>query len=102
MIKNTKPITYKKSGAVATKHKWANRADEANKDGVKNSLGVLNDLLNPLNNAIDNEIHSLANKGADFAKDAILGDPGPSNSISTGDDFGSLAPSDNTATRVEF
>ncbi len=102
MIKNTKPITYKKSGAVATKHKWANRADEANKDGVKNSLGVLNDLLNPLNNAIDNEIHSLANEGADFAKDAILGDPGPSNSISTGDDFGSLAPSDNTATRVEF
>lgn len=98
MIKNTKPITYKKSGAVATKHKWANRLENAEKDMVENASGIVKDVIN-----IPGRIeHEIGNDVVDFAKDVIIDNPGSAKSVNAGEGLDALAPSDNTATRVDY
>ena len=50
VIRKTKPITYKKSGAVATKHKWANKAEGLEKEARGELLDIAKDKLSPIEN----------------------------------------------------
>ena len=94
-IRKTKPITYKKSGAVATKHKWANKAENFEKEAMQN----IKDIIPSPKEFLDDKLkHAVGNA----AEDAIKGDPGPADVLNMGEGSGSMAPSDNTSIQLEF
>lgn len=99
MIKNTKPITYKKSGAVATKHKWANRLENAEKDIKDNAFGIVKDDVINIPGRVEHEVGNLV---VDFVQNVATDKNSSQESMSTGEGIGALAPSDNTATQVDY
>ncbi|MCQ2096314.1 MAG: RHS repeat-associated core domain-containing protein [Fibrobacter sp.] len=98
-IKKTKPITYKKSGAVATKHKWANRLENAEKDIKDNAFGIVKD---DVINIPGRVVHEVGNLVVDFVQNVATDKNSSQESMSTGEGIGALAPSDNTATQVDY
>ncbi|WP_458451097.1 RHS repeat domain-containing protein [Fibrobacter sp.] len=87
-----KHVTFKKSGAVATKHKWANRADAMEEQGKKAAAGAL----------VGQGLKMGAKQLVKYAEDAVVPDPDPALVIKTGSENGSISPSDNTSTQLEI
>ncbi|OWV06109.1 MULTISPECIES: hypothetical protein [unclassified Fibrobacter] len=98
-IKKTKPITYKKSVAVATKHKWANRLENAEKDIKDNAFGIVKDDVINIPGRVEHEVGNLV---VDFVQNVATDKNSSQESMSTGEGIGALAPSDNTATQVDY
>ena len=87
-----KHVTFKKSGTVATKHKWANRADAMEEQGKKAAAGAL----------VGQGLKMGAKQLVKYAEDAVVPDPDPALVIKTGSENGSISPSDNTSTQLEI